>query len=166
MAVLPRKIYLTGMNGYWSVSYIRSYGELMLVEQPHRKLVIYGKRHSKRDALHLLTKWVKLKSKDYLTKELRKLSRQTKIRYKKLTVRSQRTQWGSYSTSRTISLNYKLIFLPPGLIKHLMIHELCHVQCQDHSDKFWKLVAKYDPRWKSNKKALDDADMYVPEWLL
>ena len=166
MIILPRKIYLTAINKYWKVSYIHSPGKLTLLEQPHRVLVLYGKRYSKRAALQLISKWVRLKSQAYLTKLLIKLSHQTKINYKKLIIRSQKSQWGSCSSTKVISLNYKLIFLPPSLVKHLILHELCHIPRLNHSKKFWEELEKYDKNWKDNKKALYHAVSYLPEWVI
>jgi len=165
MIILPKKIYLTAMKKHWKVSYVQSSGKLIIIEHPHRELVLYGKNYSKRAALHLLIRWVKLKSHDYLSELLNQLNRKVKVNYKKLIVRSQEAQWGSYSSSKTISLNYQLIFLPPTLVKYTIFHELCHVRCLDHSEKFWRELKKFDRHWKKNRKALVDADNYIPVWV-
>jgi hypothetical protein len=166
MIILPRKIYLTALNKHWNVSYIKSHGKLTILECPNHKLTIYGRNYSKRAALQLITRWLRLKASIYLNAELIKMNRKIKANYKKLIIRSVETQWGSYSSSKTISLNYKLIFLPPSLIKHLLIHELCHVRHLNHSAKFWEEVQRFDKDWGKNRVALQDAMDYVPRWVI
>ena len=166
MVILPKEIYLTAMNKRWKVSYIASPGKLIIIEHPHRELALYGKNYSKRAALHLIIRWVRLKTHDYLNLLLKQLNRKVKVNYKKLIIRSHEWQWGSYSSTKTISLNYKIIFLPPALVKHILFHELCHVRYLEHSEKFWREVAKFDKNWKKNKKALNDADSYIPKWVI
>lgn len=166
MVRLPRKIYLRAMRKQWKVSYVESSGKLLLVELSHRELVLYGKNYSKKAALHLITRWIRLKAHDYLDHLLKQLNRRVKANYKKLVIRSHEAQWGSYSTSRTISLNYKLIFLPKALVQHIGYHELCHVRYLSHSPRFWQEVAKYDKQWVSHREKLNDADHYIPDWVI
>ena len=164
MVVLPKTIYLRAMGKRWKVSYIHTPGKLSLIEHPYRKLVVYGKNYSKRAAIKLLNKWIKIKSEEFLVALLIKLNRKIKANYKKLRIHSLKLEWGSYSSTKLLSLNYTLIFLPPTLVKHIIIHELCHIRYMDHSPAFWKELAKFDKNWKKNKKALHDADMHIPEW--
>lgn len=166
MIKLPNKVYLMAIKKRWNISYVESTGKLIIIEHPHRELVLYGRNYSKRAALQLITRWVRLKAHEHLNKLLKHLNRKVKVNYKKLIIRSHEAQWGSYSTTRTISLNYKLIFLPPALVKHVIYHELCHVYYLTHSAIFWNAVAKYDRNWKKNRAALDEADDYIPEWVI
>ncbi len=166
MIKLPKKIYLTAMGKHWSVSYAHTPGKLALIEFPHCKLVIYGKHHSKRAVIKFLLKWVKFKSLGYLSALSIKLNRKIKVKYKKLRVRPLTAGWGRCASDKTISLNYYLIFLPPMLVRHLIIHELCHIRYLDHSPQFWKEVAKYDKGWKKNKESLYVADIYIPKWAM
>lgn len=67
---------------------------------------------------------------------------------KKVTVRDQKTRWGSCSTSGTISLNWRLILVPPAARDYVIYHELMHTKRFDHSPKFWALVASVCPRYQ------------------
>jgi predicted metal-dependent hydrolase len=140
MITLPKVIVLAAMKKQWKVSYIHSPGALVLIEHPHRELVVYGKRYSKRAALQLINRWVKLKAATYLTELIDKLNRKVKVTFKKLVV------------------------LTPILTRHVVVHELCHVRVMSHSEKFWNEVAKFDKSWQKNKKALNQADCYIPKW--
>lgn len=71
------------------------------------------------------------------------------VTYNKITVRAQRTRYGSCSSSGNISYNCILALFPPEVIDYVIIHELCHRKHMDHSKKFWSEVAKYCPDYKS-----------------
>ena len=87
------------------------------------------------------------------------------LHYKRLSVRGQRTLWGSYSSSGTLSLNYKLLFLPNDLVNYVMLHELAHTRHLDHSPAFWRLLDKLHPNARELDKALSSAGELVPPWL-
>jgi predicted metal-dependent hydrolase len=63
-------------------------------------------------------------------------------------VRAQKTRWGSCSARGTISLNWRLIQAPPGVVDYLIIHELMHRREMNHSARYWKLVAQAFPDYR------------------
>lgn len=63
----------------------------------------------------------------------------------RVTVRAQKTRWGSCSARGTISLNWRLIHAPPFVVDYLIIHELMHRREMNHSARYWKLVATAFP---------------------
>jgi predicted metal-dependent hydrolase len=72
-----------------------------------------------------------------------------------VSVRDQTTRWGSCSTTGTLSLNWRLILLPPMLHDHVILHELSHRRHMDHSDRFWNQLAAWDPDWKKHDRELN-----------
>lgn len=68
-----------------------------------------------------------------------------RLKFNKLTIKSQKTRWGSCSKKRNLNFNYKILFLPPKIRDYIMIHELCHLKELNHSNRFWRLVAKSIP---------------------
>lgn len=60
--------------------------------------------------------------------------------YNKVTLRNQRTRWGSCSARNTISLNVKLVRLPEDLIDYVILHELAHTRIKNHGPDFWSLL--------------------------
>ena len=82
---------------------------------------------------------------------IERLSRQTGLRYEKLTLRAARTKWGSCSGRNTISLSLFLMTLPERLRDYVIIHELCHTVHHDHSARFHALV---DRLTEGQEKAL------------
>jgi len=84
----------------------------------------------------------------------------------KVSVRLQKTRWGSCSTQGAISLNAKLLFLPVDVVNYVLIHELCHTVHHNHSADFWLLVQEHLPQAKALRRTLfDDAWHFVPPWL-
>jgi hypothetical protein len=67
---------------------------------------------------------------------------------RRVSVRAQKTRWGSCSVRGTISLNWRLIQAPPGVVDYLIIHELMHRREMNHSARYWKLVAQAFPDYR------------------
>lgn len=70
-----------------------------------------------------------------------------RFRFNKLAIKSQKTRWGSCSRRRNLNFNYKILFLTPRIRDYVIVHELCHLKEFNHSNKFWKLVAKSLPEY-------------------
>ncbi len=85
--------------------------------------------------------------------------------YRRVQIRGQRTRWGSCSSTGTISLNYKLLFLSPGLVDYVLVHELAHTRHMDHSPAFWRQLQsmRADARQQDDQLRLAGRD--VPPWL-
>jgi predicted metal-dependent hydrolase len=95
---------------------------------------------------------------------LRSVSAECGLTYKKISIRSQKTRWGSCSSRGTISLNDQLLFVSADTARYLMIHELCHTRHMNHSAKFWQLVESLCADYRHHEKRLNDARQHIPEW--
>jgi predicted metal-dependent hydrolase len=82
----------------------------------------------------------------------------------RVSVRHQRTRWGSCSAAHAVSLNESLAFLPQRLVRYVLVHELAHTVRLDHSPQFWALVEAHDADWKTARRDLRDAWRHVPVW--
>lgn len=96
----------------------------------------------------------KKEAKKRITTRLAELAKQHGFKYTKVSIRSQRTRWGSCSSRGTISLNIKLAALPPDLTDYILLHELVHTRVPNHSPKFWKELDKYVGNGKAKAKQL------------
>jgi predicted metal-dependent hydrolase len=98
--------------------------------------------------------WLKHKAKIYIPKKVEELSILTGFNYNKVTIRSQKTRWGSCSANGALSFNYRLLRFSEKVIDYVIIHELCHLRELNHSKRFWKLVEGYCHNYKSLKREL------------
>ena len=76
------------------------------------------------------------------------------VTYGRITVRNQRTRWGSCSSKGNLNFNCLLMLAPPGILDYVVVHELCHRKVMNHSPKFWAEVAKVMPDYKERQKWL------------
>lgn len=74
--------------------------------------------------------------------------------YTTITVRDQKSRWGSCSSRGTLSFNYRLMFAPPRVLDYVVVHELCHLTHMDHSKNFWNMVGEIMPDYKIYKSWL------------
>lgn len=114
-----------------------------------------------RAALH---RWWLRQGRKHLLPLLGEISRETELPFTRATVRRQRTRWGSCSRQKVVSLNAKLLFLEPALVRYVIIHELCHTKEMNHSPRFWRLVQAGCPDFRALNKTLRQAWHSVPSW--
>jgi len=90
----------------------------------------------------------------HLTPSIEKYASIMQLHPTKVTFRKTKSRWGSCSSKNTLSLNTRLMMLPPHIADYIIIHELSHIKHKNHSKEFWSLVQTYDPNYKENRKAL------------
>src|SRR5688500_6381784 len=89
-----------------------------------------------------------------LVQRTRELAAQTNSQIARITIRSQRTRWGSCSRRRAISLNWRLIQTPAFVADYIILHELMHLRQMNHSKRFWDEVENVCPTWREAEKWL------------
>jgi predicted metal-dependent hydrolase len=88
------------------------------------------------------------RAKTELPPRLLDLAAQHGLTVTRVSIRNQRSRWGSCSRSGHICLNWRLVTMPEAVRDYVLIHELMHLKRMDHSPKFWKLVAEACPPYK------------------
>jgi predicted metal-dependent hydrolase len=74
--------------------------------------------------------------------------------YNRVSIRDQKSRWGSCSGKKNLNFSYRIVFLPPELADYLVVHELCHLGEMNHSARFWKLVERTIPEYKLLRRKL------------
>lgn len=78
------------------------------------------------------------------------------VNYTRITIRNQKTRWGSCSSKGGLNFNCLLMLTPPEVIDYVVVHELCHRKEMNHSKAFWAEVEKVLPDYKSAKRWLKE----------
>ncbi|MCX6797873.1 MAG: SprT family zinc-dependent metalloprotease [Candidatus Falkowbacteria bacterium] len=101
------------------------------------------------------------KARAVITERLSYLNAVYNFKYKSISIRNQKTRWGSCSRRGGLSFNYRLIFFSPQVIDYVIAHELCHLKEFNHSKKFWDLVARAIPDYKKIRRELKNQNLTI-----
>jgi len=74
--------------------------------------------------------------------------------FNRISVKNQKTRWGSCSEKGNLNFNYRIVLLPIEMADYIIVHELCHLGELNHSPKFWNLVARAMPNYLEIRKRL------------
>jgi predicted metal-dependent hydrolase len=118
-----------------------------------------------RGARALLQRWLKRAAYERLAPRLLQLAGDLNYSVARVSIRCQRTRWGSCSTRGTVSLNCSLLFLTLEVVRYLFIHELAHTKHMNHSVNFWRLVEKIEPDYRRLDRDLLAGWRTVPAWV-
>jgi len=83
-----------------------------------------------------------------LPPRVKELARTHGLQIRRIAIRAQRSRWGSCSQTGTISLNWRLIQVPPYAMDYVILHELMHLRELNHSDRFWNEVERVCPDYR------------------
>ena len=117
-------------------------------------------------SLQQLRQWVRRRAQALFPDLISQLSQRSGLKFDHLSIRSQKTRWGSCSSRGNISLNDQLLFVPPDCVEYLIIHELCHTRHMNHSAAFWRLVGEHCADYRRHEKLLARSRQWVPDWFL
>jgi predicted metal-dependent hydrolase len=123
-------------------------GALLHVECPHPSPELTAQ---------LLEKWYRRRANAYLPRRVFELAAELNVLPSRVTIRGQRSRWGSCSASAAISLNWRLMMLDAELTHYVLVHELCHLRHLNHSPAFWEMVHSVVPDARRQRRRLRDA---------
>jgi predicted metal-dependent hydrolase len=167
----------TSGSSIYFVRHRRARRYLLRVEHDGRLRVTIPRGGSKREAdafVHRHTDWVarqraRLRSSAFGSEErtalrarartelpprLLEIAAEHGLTVTAVSIRNQRTRWGSCGPDGTISLNWRLVLMPPAVRDYVLIHELMHLKRLDHSPAYWKLVAAACPEYRESRQWL------------
>jgi predicted metal-dependent hydrolase len=162
---LPDEIYLPALEECFSVTYrSTSANSVQARSNGSGELSVSGCVDDGSSVVGALRRWLARQARLSLVPWLDELSAQSGLSYGVVSVRGQRTRWASCSSRGNINLNYRLLFLPPDVVRYILNHELCHTVQLNHSRAFWSMLASLEPDYRVfnslAKKGMDD----VPGW--
>lgn len=88
--------------------------------------------------------------------KVRQFAAEMGVSYGQITIRNQRTRWGSCSGRKNLNFNCLLLLVPEPVMDYVIVHELCHLIHLDHSKAFWATVEKFMPDYKTRRAWLDE----------
>jgi len=162
---LPARIELPAIGRVWQVEAVETAARRVTVRDAGAdRLRIVGRIGNEKACRAALARWIIAQAREHLPPRLRAVSQRTGLHCQRVSVRRQRTRWGSCSRRKTVSLNAKLLFLPPELVDYVLIHELCHLVEMNHSRRFWALVTGYCPDHRHANRRLREMWKHLPRW--
>ena len=96
------------------------------------------------------------RAKSVLAQRTAYFARQIGVTYGRITVRDQKTRWGSCSQTGNLNFNFRLILAPSEVLDYVVVHELCHRRQMNHSTQFWQEVAQVLPDYRKRKAWLTE----------
>jgi predicted metal-dependent hydrolase len=130
---------------------------LRLVAEPGRTRV-----HRRGDALlvpdddhrEALERWYRRSARAEVEPRVAEATGALGRRAARVTIREQRTRWGSCSTNGSLSFNWRLLLAPVEVLDYVVWHEACHLVVMDHSHRFWSLLERHLPGYRAPKRWL------------
>ncbi len=162
--VLPERVELQGIGESWAVEYVPTGSVRIRVTPADGTVRLSGAVTDTAETHRALRRFGRGRAEAALPGMLRALSREQELPFSAVRIRSQRTRWGSCSASGDINLNWTLAFLPPELVRHVMLHELVHTVRLDHSPHFRSLLTRREPDARRMAADLGRGWHHVPAW--
>lgn len=101
-----------------------------------------------------LQEWYKKQALTFLKHRADYWAQRMQVKFTHLAIRDQKSRWGSCSSKKRLSFNWRIIMTPPAIIDYLIIHECSHLREMNHSAAFWQIVAIYDPQFIAHRSWL------------
>lgn len=112
----------------------------------------------------IVERWLRDKARRLILERVAARSAEMNVSPAGVSIRDQRTRWGSASHHGTLSFSWRLVLCPPEILDYVVVHELAHLRVRGHSTSFWSLVRRHFPdperaRWwlRDNHAALQHA---------
>ena len=117
----------------------------------HRRgdVLLYGDRLQ-------IERWYRRMARDEVVPLLDEAVDALGVDYASVRIANQRTRWGSCSTNGAMSFNWRLLLAPPEILEYVVWHEACHLVHMDHSPRFWSLLERHLPDYRTPRRWLRD----------
>ena len=112
------------------------------------------KRQEKREMPEAEKKYYRNLAREVLGARTGYYARKMGVTYGRISIREQKTRWGSCSSAGNLNFNWKLVLMPPELLDYVVVHELAHRKEMNHSPRFWAIVEKELPDYCNRREKL------------
>ncbi len=161
----PEAFDLPALAESWRVEYRTTKGKTVGARTEQQgSIQVYGAVTDDERCKAALRRWLARRAKEAVTPWLESLAAESGLRFCRVVIKNQRTRWGSRSADGVISLNAKLLFLPPKLVRYVLMHELCHTLERNHTSRFWAHLRQFEPQTDLLHGQMRDAWKQVPGW--
>jgi len=160
----PTAIELRMSGEQWRLHVAGGAGKARLSECGQQILLATGKA-TDANLRASLRAWLIRTARTRLAPRLAEVAWRMNVEYSRISIRRQRSRWGSRSARGTISLNCCLLFQRPEVVDYLIVHELTHVKHMNHSARFWQAVERHCPDWRELDRELVLGFRHVPRWV-
>ncbi len=161
----PARIELAALNRGWTVDY-RVGRRTAWDEQGDALRVSLPEEAPDGAAACALRNWLSARARSWLPGQVRALADEHGFRHGRVSIRQQRSRWGSCSAAGHLSLNARLLLVSPAACRYVLIHELVHTEHLDHSPRFWRRVAELAPDYRASIAELKRAWQRLPAWVV
>ena len=110
----------------------------------------------------LIERWYRREAATHLAGRIDHYAPRLGVRPSRVSIRGQRSRWGSCSGKGTVSLNWRLMMVPGELVDYVVIHELCHLRHMNHSPRFWAMVSDAVPDFQQRRRRLNEHQGRLP----
>ena len=158
---VPEHIVLRALEETWRVEISDSASQRTLARDG---VVCLPRDFCGGEARAALRRWVLLRAREVLPRLLTELAAEHGFEVGRIAVKEMKSRWGSCSSKGNVNLNARLLFLTSGLVRHVLLHELCHLREMNHSRAFYESLRDVDPEADRHAAELKGAWRMVPPW--
>ena len=153
VSALPPLNHLTSVSilgKNYQITFRQSQQNILSISRSKQTITVLTSSLSQTHLKSIFQSRFKPYSKNLITHQINHLSSLFKFKYNRVTVRNQRSRFGSCSSKGNLNFNWQIIFFPPDKFRHIVLHELVHLSIKNHSKIFWHTLALYDPHSRAN----------------
>ena len=142
------------LNEEYTIEHIKSARPTPKVKDHGNVLYLFATDPEADNSLKALSNYLRKSYGPTIKTRAIELAEQYQFKIGKISIRDQRSRWGSCSSRGNLNFNWRLIFAPIAILDYVIIHELCHTVHMNHSQEFWQLVSRYDTQYQNHRKWL------------
>jgi predicted metal-dependent hydrolase len=120
------------------------------------RIVLISSPLEPRSTAEMLESWLRATARTDVEGRVAVRAAEMGLTAKRVTIRDQKTRWGSASGHGTLSFSWRLVMCPPWVLDYVVVHELAHLKVSGHSVRFWRLVEKHHPHSRAARAWLRD----------